>query len=144
MREVVIVAATRTAIGAFQGTLSSVPAVELGAALVRRLLDDSGVEGYQIDEVILGQVLTAGAGQNPAWQTALKAGLPHTVPAFTLNKVCGSGLKAAQLAYQAIAWRQRRHSDCWRSGEHEPGTIRDATGLIWASSSMGTAGSSTA
>ncbi|MNF68427.1 putative acetyl-CoA acyltransferase [compost metagenome] len=106
MREVVIVVSTRTAIGAFQGTLSSVSAVELGAALVRRLLGDSGVEGYQIDEVILGQALTAGAGQNPVRQTALKAPPPqHTVPAFTLNKVCGSDLKAAQLAYQVRSLR---------------------------------------
>ena len=103
MREVVIVAATRTAIGAFQGALSAIPAVELGATVIRSLLTQSGVSGEQIDEVILGQVLTAGAGQNPARQSVIKAGLPHTVPAFTLNKVCGSGLKAVQLGYQAIA-----------------------------------------
>ena len=103
MREVVIVAATRTAIGTFQGALSAIPAVELGATVIRSLLTQSGVSGEQIDEVILGQVLTAGAGQNPARQSVIKAGLPHTVPAFTLNKVCGSGLKAVQLGYQAIA-----------------------------------------
>ncbi|QKE64599.1 acetyl-CoA C-acetyltransferase [Aquipseudomonas campi] len=103
MREVVIVAATRTAIGAFQGALSAIPAVELGATVIRSLLAQSGVSAEQIDEVILGQVLTAGAGQNPARQSVIKAGLPHTVPAFTLNKVCGSGLKAVQLGYQAIA-----------------------------------------
>ncbi|MDY7568103.1 acetyl-CoA C-acetyltransferase [Pseudomonas sp. RTC3] len=103
MREVVIVAATRTAVGTFQGSLSRIPAPELGAAVIRRLLADTGLPGQDVDEVILGQVLTAGAGQNPARQATLKAGLPHTVPAMTLNKVCGSGLKAVQLAYQAIA-----------------------------------------
>jgi acetyl-CoA C-acetyltransferase len=102
MNEVVIVAATRTAIGSFQGALSTIPATELGAAVIRSLLEQSGVEPSQIDEVILGQVLTAGAGQNPARQTAIKAGLPYTTPALTLNKVCGSGLKAVQLAVQAI------------------------------------------
>ncbi|RON42073.1 acetyl-CoA C-acetyltransferase [Pseudomonas brassicacearum] len=102
MNEVVIVAATRTAIGSFQGALSAIPATELGAAVIRRLLEETGLDGSQIDEVILGQVLTAGSGQNPARQTAIKAGLPHTTPALTLNKVCGSGLKAVQLAVQAI------------------------------------------
>ncbi|EJM51705.1 acetyl-CoA acetyltransferase [Pseudomonas sp. GM49] len=102
MNEVVIVAATRTAIGSFQGALSEIPATELGAAVIRRLLEQTGIDAAQIDEVILGQVLTAGAGQNPARQTAIKAGLPHTTPALTLNKVCGSGLKAVHLAVQAI------------------------------------------
>ncbi len=103
MREVVIVAARRTAVGAFQGALSSVPAVELGAAVIRQLLADSGLAAEQVDEVLLGQVLSAGCGQNPARQSALRAGLPHTVPAMTLNKVCGSGLKAVILGAQAIA-----------------------------------------
>lgn len=102
MNEVVIVAATRTAIGSFQGALSAIPATELGATVIRRLLEETGLDGAQIDEVILGQVLTAGSGQNPARQTAIKAGLPFTTPALTLNKVCGSGLKAVQLAVQAI------------------------------------------
>ncbi|WP_372876854.1 acetyl-CoA C-acetyltransferase [Pseudomonas sp.] len=102
MNEVVIVAATRTAIGSFQGALSALPAAELGAAAIRGLLEQTGVDPAQIDEVILGQVLSAGAGQNPARQAALKAGLPHTTPALTLNKVCGSGLKAVHLAVQAI------------------------------------------
>jgi acetyl-CoA C-acetyltransferase len=103
MREVVIVAARRTAVGAFQGALSSVTAVELGAVVIRQLLADSGLPAEQVDEVLLGQVLSAGCGQNPARQSALKAGLPHTVPAMTLNKVCGSGLKAVILGAQAIA-----------------------------------------
>ncbi|WP_288434779.1 beta-ketoacyl synthase N-terminal-like domain-containing protein, partial [uncultured Pseudomonas sp.] len=102
MQDVVIVAATRTAVGSFQGSLANVPAVELGATVIRALLAQTGVAPAEVDEVILGQVLTAGAGQNPARQAAVKAGLPHEVPALTLNKVCGSGLKAVQLAVQAI------------------------------------------
>ncbi len=102
MHEVVIVAATRTAVGSFQGSLANIPAPELGAIVVRSLLEQSGVAAEQVDEVILGQVLTAGSGQNPARQTAIHAGLPFSTPAFTLNKVCGSGLKALHLAAQAI------------------------------------------
>ncbi|PAU64241.1 acetyl-CoA acetyltransferase [Pseudomonas sp. PIC25] len=102
MKDVVIVAATRTAIGSFQGSLANIPAPELGAAIIRRLLEHTGLDGAQVDEVILGQVLTAGSGQNPARQAAILAGLPHIVPALTLNKVCGSGLKALHLAAQAI------------------------------------------
>jgi acetyl-CoA C-acetyltransferase len=102
MQDVVIVAATRTAVGSFQGSLASVSAVDLGAAVIRQLLAQTGLEGAQVDEVIMGQVLTAGAGQNPARQAAIRAGLPFSVPAMTLNKVCGSGLKALQLATQAI------------------------------------------
>jgi acetyl-CoA C-acetyltransferase len=102
MREVVIVAATRTPVGSFQGVLSSVPAVDLGATVIRQLLAQTGIDAAQVDEVILGHVLTAGAGQNPARQASIKAGLPAAVPAMTLNKVCGSGLKALHLATQAI------------------------------------------
>jgi len=102
MNDVVIVAATRTAIGSFQGALATVPAVDLGAAVIKRLLEQTQLDPAQVDEVILGQVLTAGAGQNPARQAAIKAGLPFSVPALTLNKVCGSGLKALHLAAQAI------------------------------------------
>jgi acetyl-CoA C-acetyltransferase len=102
MQDVVIVAATRTAIGAFQGSLASVPAHELGSLVIRSLLERSGVKPDQIDEVILGQVLTAGAGQNPARQAAIGAGLPVEVPSMTINKLCGSGLKALFLGVQAI------------------------------------------
>ncbi|MCK9802349.1 acetyl-CoA C-acetyltransferase [Pseudomonas sp. MAFF 302030] len=102
MQDVVIVAATRTAVGSFQGSLANISAVDLGAAVIRQLLAQTGLDGAQVDEVIMGQVLTAGAGQNPARQAAIKAGLPHAVPAMTLNKVCGSGLKALHLAAQAI------------------------------------------
>jgi acetyl-CoA C-acetyltransferase len=102
MQQVVIVAATRTPIGSFQGALGSLSAVDLGTVVVKALLARSGVATDQVDEVILGQVLTAGCGQNPARQTALNAGLPQSVPALTINKVCGSGLKAIHLAVQAI------------------------------------------
>ena len=100
---IVIVAAGRTAVGTFGGTLSALPATELGATVVKALLERTGIGADQIDEVILGQVLAAGTGQNPARQTTIKAGLPHKVPAMTINKVCGSGLKAVHLAMQAIA-----------------------------------------
>lgn len=100
---IVIVAAGRTAVGSFRGSLSSLPATELGATVVKALLARTGVTPEQVDEVILGQVLTAGVGQNAARQTALLAGLPHRVPAMTINKVCGSGLKAVHLAMQAVA-----------------------------------------
>ncbi|MFV3371093.1 acetyl-CoA C-acetyltransferase [Pseudomonas sp. NY15435] len=102
MQEVVIVAATRTAISSFQGSLSALPAHELGAAVIRSLLQQTSLDPARVDEVILGQTLTAGAGQNPARQASIAAGLPNSVPAMTVNKVCGSGLKALHLATQAI------------------------------------------
>lgn len=102
MTDVVIVDACRTAIGAFGGSLASVAAPDLGASVITGLLDRTGLDPALVDEVILGQVLTGGAGQNPARQAALNAGLPVTVSALTINKVCGSGLKAVQLARQAI------------------------------------------
>ncbi len=102
MRDVVIVAAGRTAVGAFNGSLASVKASDLGATVIKGLLEKTGLAPTAVDEVILGQVLTAGCGQNPARQTALNAGLPQETPAMTINKVCGSGLKALQLATQAI------------------------------------------
>lgn len=101
-KDVVIVAAARTAVGSFGGSLADLPAHELGATVIKNLLERTGLQPAQIDEVILGQVLTAGAGQNPARQTALTAGLPHETPAMTINKVCGSGLKAVHLAWQAV------------------------------------------
>jgi acetyl-CoA C-acetyltransferase len=102
MNDVVIVAAGRTAVGSFNGTLAKIPAAELGAHVIRHLLAKSGIKPDQVSEVILGQVLTGGAGQNPARQALIKAGLPDMVPAMTINKVCGSGLKATHLAAQAI------------------------------------------
>ncbi len=100
--DIVIVAAARTAVGKFGGTLAKTPASELGATVIKALLERARLEGGQIGEVILGQVLTAGVGQNPARQAVIKAGLPETVPGMTINKVCGSGLKAVMLAAQAI------------------------------------------
>jgi acetyl-CoA C-acetyltransferase len=101
-QDIVIVAAARTAVGKFGGTLAATPATELGAAVLQELLKRAKLNGDQIGEVILGQVLTAGAGQNPARQAVIKAGLPKAVPAMTINKVCGSGLKAVMLGTQAI------------------------------------------
>ena len=103
MQDVVIVAAGRTAVGKFGGSLAKIAAPELGAIVIKGLLERSGLQPEQISEVILGQVLTAGSGQNPARQALIKAGLPNSVPATTLNVVCGSGLRAMHLAAQAIA-----------------------------------------
>jgi acetyl-CoA C-acetyltransferase len=102
MEDVVIVAAARTAVGKFGGALAKVSAPDLGATVIKSLLERSGIAGDLVDEVILGQVLTAGGGQNPARQAVIKAGLPNGVPAFVVGKVCGSGLKATHLAAQAI------------------------------------------
>ena len=102
MRNAVIVAAGRSAIGSFGGALSSLSAVEIGNQVIRGVLAQANIDAEQVDEVILGQVLTAGCGQNPARQASIKAGLPASVPAITINKVCGSGLKAVQMAVQAI------------------------------------------
>ncbi|MCK6399757.1 acetyl-CoA C-acetyltransferase [Thauera aminoaromatica] len=102
MEDVVIVAAARTAVGKFGGTLAKVAAPDLGATVIKALLERAGISGDMVDEVILGQVLTAGGGQNPARQAVIKAGLPNGVPAFVVGKVCGSGLKATHLAAQAI------------------------------------------
>lgn len=99
---VVIVAAGRTAIGSFGGSLSTTPAHQLGALVIKSILERAGVKPDQVDEVILGQVLTAGVGMNPARQASLEAGLPHSVPCMTINKVCGSGLKSVALAAQSI------------------------------------------
>ena len=102
MTNVVIVDAVRTPIGAFGGALSSLPASHMGAIVIKALLERNKLAADQVDEVILGQVLTAGVGQNPARQASIEAGLPQECPAMTINKVCGSGLKAVQLAAQAI------------------------------------------
>jgi len=101
-KEVVVISAVRTAIGAFQGSLKDVPATELGAIVIKEALVKVGLEPYQVSEVILGNVLQAGLGQNPARQAAIFAGLPESIPSMTINKVCGSGLKALHLATQAI------------------------------------------
>ena len=102
MREVVIVSAVRTALGSFGGTLKDVPAVELGAIVIKEALNRARISGNQVDEVLMGNVVQAGLGQNVARQAAVKAGLPVEVPAMTINKVCGSGLRTVSLATQMI------------------------------------------
>lgn len=102
MDEIVIVAAARTGVGKFGGTLAKVPATELGAHVIKGLLAQTGIDPAHISEVILGQVLTAGVGQNAARQAVIRSGLPEHVPAMTINKVCGSGLKATHLAAQSL------------------------------------------
>ena len=102
MTDIVIAGALRTAIGKFGGTLAKTPAPDLGATVIRELLARTGVKPEAVSEVIMGQVLAAGSGQNPARQASIRAGLPHGTPAMTINKVCGSGLKAVMLAAQAI------------------------------------------
>jgi acetyl-CoA C-acetyltransferase len=104
MEDIVIVSAVRTAVGKFGGSLAKIPATELGAIVIKEALARAKVKPDQVGEVIMGQVLAAGAGQNPARQASLKAGLPKEVPALTINAVCGSGLKAVMLAAQSIAW----------------------------------------
>ena len=104
MQDIVIVAATRTAVGKFGGSLSKVAAPELGAAVIRNLLERTGLAADQVGEVIMGQVLAAGSGQNPARQSLMKSGIAKETPALTINAVCGSGLKAVMLAAQAVAW----------------------------------------
>jgi acetyl-CoA C-acetyltransferase len=103
MTDIVIAAAARTPVGSFNGALSSLPAHELGAIAIRAVLERAGVAADEVDEVILGQVLQAGAGQGPARQAAVKAGVPIESPAWSLNQLCGSGLRAVALAYQQIA-----------------------------------------
>src|SRR3954467_10401103 len=104
MEDIVIVSAVRTAVGKFGGSLAKIPATELGSIVIKEALARAKVDPAQVGEVIMGQVLAAGAGQNPARQALLKAGLPKEVPGLTINAVCGSGLKAVMLAAQAIAW----------------------------------------
>ena len=104
MEDIVIVSAARTAVGKFGGSLAKIPATELGAAVIKEVLARSGLSAGQINEVIMGQVLAAGAGQNPARQSVIKSGLDQGTPGLTINAVCGSGLKAVMLAAQAVAY----------------------------------------
>src|SRR5271167_3206438 len=100
--DVVIVSATRTPVGAFNGAFANLPAHELGKAAIKAALERAGVEGGQVSEVILGQILTAGEGQNPARQASIAAGIPVETPGWGVNQLCGSGLRAVALGYQAI------------------------------------------
>ena len=100
--DIVIVSAARTPVGAFNGALSSLPAHELGKAAIQEALKRAGVEGGRVSEVIMGQILTAGQGQNPARQASIAAGIPVESPAWGVNQLCGSGLRAVALGYQAI------------------------------------------
>ena len=104
MEDIVIVSAARTAVGKFGGALAKTPATELGAIVIREAIARAGLSSDQIGEVIMGQVLAAGVGQNPARQASMKAGVAKETPALTINAVCGSGLKAVMLAAQAVAW----------------------------------------
>ena len=104
MEDIVIVSAARTAVGKFGGSLAKVPATELGAGVIREVIARAKLDPAQVGEVIMGQVLAAGAGQNPARQALMLSGIPKEVPALTINAVCGSGLKAVMLAAQAVAW----------------------------------------
>ena len=104
MEDIVIVSAARTAVGKFGGTLAKTPATELGSAVIKGLLERTGLAADQVGEVIMGQVLAAGAGQNPARQALLKSGIAKETPALTINAVCGSGLKSVMLAAQAVAY----------------------------------------
>jgi len=103
MEDIVIVSAARTAVGKFGGSLAKIPATELGAAVIKAVAERSGLSPDLIGEVIMGQVLAAGVGQNPARQSVIKAGFPHAIPGLTINAVCGSGLKAVMLAAQSVA-----------------------------------------
>ena len=103
MTRAVIVSGVRTAIGAFGGALKDVPASELGRVVIEGAIQRSGIDKADIEEVIMGNVLQAGGGMNPARQAAIAAGIPDAVPSFTVNKVCGSGLKAVALAAQAVS-----------------------------------------
>jgi len=104
MEDIVIVSAARTAVGKFGGSLARIPAPELGAAVIAEVLKRSGLSAEQVGEVIMGQVLAAGSGQNPARQAVIKSGFPKEIPGLTINAVCGSGLKSVMLAAQAVAW----------------------------------------
>ena len=121
---IVIVSAARTPVGSFNGALSGVPASYLGTVALKAAMARAKVEGGEVDEVILGQILTAGQGQNPARQAAINAGIPQESPAWGINQLCGSGLRAVALGMQQIAERRRQDRRRRRPGEHEPGAAR--------------------
>ena len=123
MKDVVIVSAVRTPLGSFGGSLKNVSAVDLGSLVIKSALEKANIKPEQVDEVIMGNVLGAGLGQNVARQMSIHAGLPEFTPAFTINKVCGSGLKAVQLAAQAIQCGDADIIVCWWCRKHESSSI---------------------
>ena len=126
MREVVVVGAVRTPVGSFGGSLKDMNAVDLGALVIKEALRRAGVDANQVDEVIMGNVLQAGLGQNPARQASLRAGLPMNVPAFTINKVCSSGLKAINLGGCGHYVGRCGCGGGRRHGKYEPGALSSA------------------
>ena len=127
MTDIVIVSAARTPVGAFNGALSSVPAPELGQVAIAEALRRAKVDAKEVTEVILGQILTAGAGQNPARQAAVAAGIPVEKTAYGINQLCGSGLRAVALGYPGDPQRRQRDRRRRRPGEHEPGAALHAS-----------------
>ena len=121
MTDIVIASAARTPVGSFNGAFASLPAHALGTIAIQAALERAGVKAEEVDEVILGQILTAGAGQNPARQAAVAAGIPVERTAFGINQLCGSGLRAVALAAQQIATGDAAHRGRRRAGEHDPG-----------------------
>ncbi len=118
---IVIASAARTPVGSFNGALASLPAHELGRIAISAALERAGVKAADVSEVIMGQILTAGQGQNPARQASVNAGIPHSTPAWGMNQLCGSGLRAVALGAQQIADGSATHRGRGRPGEHEPG-----------------------
>ncbi len=124
---IVIASAARTPVGSFGGALSSIPAHELGKVAIQAALQRAGIESGDVDEVILGQILTAGTGQNPARQASIAAGVPVDSPAWGMNQLCGSGLRAVALGMQQILDGTSRIVVAGGHGEHEPITARRAS-----------------
>ena len=118
-KEVVIVSVARTPIGSFMGSLSRIPAPKLGAIAIKGALDKINLNPNLIDEIFMGNVVSAGIGQAPARQAAIFAGIPDTVPCSTINKVCASGMKSVMLAAQSISLGDTEIVSCWRNGKHE-------------------------
>ena len=130
MKEVVIVSGCRTALGSYNGSLAAIGGTRLGAIVMDEAVRRAGIDKEKVDEVIMGMVLPCGYGQNPAKQAAVMAGMPWHVGGLTVNKVCGSGLKAVMLAAQAIQVRRRRRGHRGRHGEHEHGALLSRKGPL--------------
>src|SRR5262245_55053543 len=137
MSDIVIAAATRTGVGSFNGTLANLPAHELGAIVIKEVLKRARVEAHEVSEVILGQVLTAAQGQGPARQASIKAGIPAATPAWSVNMICGSGLRAVALGYQAI---KNGDSSVVVAGGQESMSLAPHAVYLRAGTKMGDAG----